>query len=80
MKLIDALADWLADRFHARNQLRLGILLVLASVPLYAYLPFSGEPPIIYFMSAAALTISGITTVVAAEVLLHQEEGPVSGR
>ncbi len=74
IRLLDSLGNWLADRFGARNQLRLGILCVLGSIPLYAYLPFSGEPPIIYVMSALALTLSGMTMVFAAEILMKEEE------
>lgn len=69
MKLLDRIADWLQDVLGARAQLRLGVALVLLSLPLYVYLPFSGEPPLIYLMSALALTLSGISIVVAAEVL-----------
>jgi hypothetical protein len=58
----------------AQNQLRLGILLVLASIPLYLYAPFSGEPLLIYLMSAAALTLTGVGIVVSAEVLKNQED------
>jgi hypothetical protein len=73
------MAEWLADKMGARNQLRLGILLVLASVPLYLYAPFSGEPIFIYLMSALALTLTGVGIVVSAEVLMNQEEDEDGG-
>lgn len=73
-KPIDWLARWLGDHMTAHNQLRLGILLVLGSLPLYGYAPFSGEPPIIYVMSALALTLTGVGIVVGAEVLTNQED------
>ena len=73
-KPIDAMAGWLGRVMGARNQLRLGIVLCLLSLPLYAYLPLSGEPPIIYAMSAIALTLTGIGIVVSAQVLVKQEE------
>ncbi len=68
------MAGWLGARMGAQNQLRLGILLVLASIPLYLYAPFSGEPLLIYLMSAAALTLTGVGIVVSAEVLKNQED------
>lgn len=75
MKATDAIADWLVHCLNARAQLRFGVWLVLGSVPLYVYAPFSGEPPIIYLMSAAAITLTGIGTVISAEVLEEEENG-----
>ena len=71
---IDRMAAWLGDHLDAHWQLRIGILLVLTSIPLYVYLPFSGEPPIIYAMSAVAITLTGVSIVVGAEVLTNQED------
>lgn len=71
---IDCMARWLGRNMGAENQLRLGILLVILSLPLYGYAPFSGEPLLIYLMSALALTLTGIGIVVGAQVLLKQEE------
>ncbi len=71
---IDALAGWVGDKLTAKHQMRMGILLVLVSLFLYVYLPFSGEPPVIYLMSAFAITITGVTVVMAAEVLVNQED------
>lgn len=73
MRLIDAVADWLRDGLGARAQLRLGVLLTFGTLPMYAWLPFSGEPPAVYAMSTAALTLSGIGIVVGAEVLEKNE-------
>lgn len=73
-RLVDAIATWLGSRLTAHAQLRLGILMVLASIPLAIYGPFSGEPLVIYEMSALALTIAGVGVVVTAEVLLNQEK------
>lgn len=69
LRALDRIAYWLRDGFGPQAQLRMGICLVLLSLPFYAYLPFSGEPPVIYFLSVAALTMTGITIVVAAENL-----------
>lgn len=71
---VDWLAEWLTDRFTPRNQLRLGIVLFLASLPLLAYTPWTSEPKMVYAMSAVAITLTGVTIVFAAEVLLRQEE------
>lgn len=76
---IDRLATWLRHSLGYQAQLRLGIVIVLASLPLYLYAPFSGEPPLIYLMSAGALTLSGIGIVVAAEAAKEaSKEGDAS--
>lgn len=74
LRATDAIADWLVHELDARAQLRFGVWLVLGSLPLYVYVLWSHEPPLIYLMSAAALTLTGIGTVVSAEVL-EQTEG-----
>lgn len=71
---IDLLGHWLGRVLNARNQLRLGILCVLASLPLAVYGPMSGEPVLIYEMSAIALTLTGIGLVLTAVLLFKQEE------
>lgn len=75
MRATDAIANWLVHCLDARHQLRFGVWLVLGSIPIYVYCPFSGEPPIIYLMSAAAITLTGIGTVISAEVLEQGEDG-----
>lgn len=74
MRLLDKIAEWIVVKLDAKAQLHFGVLLVLLSIPFYVYLPFSGEPPVVYFMSAMALTVSGLAFVVGAEVLLNQEK------
>jgi hypothetical protein len=76
---IDFLARWLADVLGAQNQLRLGILCVLASIPLAIYGFWSNEQFVIYEMSALALTLAGAGIVVGAQVLLRQENERVDG-
>lgn len=71
--LLDCMADWLAEHLGPQNQLRLGILLVWLSLPLYIYAPFTSEPLLVYLMSAVAITLTGATLVVSAEVLKEQE-------
>jgi ABC-type multidrug transport system permease subunit len=70
---IDKIADWLVEELDARAQLRGGVIIFLASFVFYAYMPFSGEPPVIYFMSGLALTLTGIGIVLNGEILEKQE-------
>jgi len=71
---VDWLAGWLCRHMNAGNQLRLGIVCVAVSLPLWVYGPFSGEPLLIYLMSAAALTLTGVGLVIGAQVMHLQEE------
>jgi len=73
MNLLDRIADWLIHELDARAQLRMGVALCLLSLPLYAYAPFSGEPMLIYLMSAGALTLTGVGIVLGGEVLEQTE-------
>lgn len=43
-RLVDGIADWLRHSLGAQAQLRLGVLMVLGSLPLAVYGPWSGEP------------------------------------
>ena len=74
LRPLDWMAEWLGDHLSPQAQLRVGIGCVLASLPFYAYWPVSGEKPGVYFMSALALSLSGIAFVVGAEVLMAQEK------
>jgi hypothetical protein len=68
---IDAFADWLRHSLGFRAQLRIGVLLMLCSLPFLAYMPvavMSGEPPVIYLMSWLALFIAGLGLIITAEV------------
>ncbi len=73
-KPIDWLGNWLGNFLTAKNQLRLGIICVLVSLPLAGYGPFSGEQLLIYEMSALALTLTGVGLVLTAVLLLKQDE------
>jgi hypothetical protein len=75
IRVLDAIADWLMDVLSARVQLRAGVLLVLLSIPLFVYAPFSGEPLLIYLMSALAISLTGVSIVLGAEVLEQTEDG-----
>jgi len=66
LRLLDAIAERIL-RMHMITQMRLGVALTLLSIPFYVYMPFSGEPPVVYFLSAMALTLTGITIIFAAQ-------------
>lgn len=72
---VDAIAQWILDNFTPRNQLRLGVIMVLIGVAYFAYMPFADEQPAIYTMSAFALIFAGVATVCAVETLIEQK-GP----
>lgn len=76
MRVIDRIADWLRDSLGARQQLRFGIITVIASVlwTVFALL-FTDEPPNVVAMSGVALVLTGVTWVVAAQGLEQMEEG-----
>lgn len=70
-KPIDVTSDWLRHSFGPKAQLRMGVIMVLMGIAGTIYLPWSGEPPIIYIMSALALIFAGIGVVVSAETLIE---------
>lgn len=65
-KFIDAIGGYIQRRASVKNQVRLGVIMSLASLPLVVIGFFRSEPFIIYQMSAAALLFTGLSTVVAA--------------
>jgi cytosine/uracil/thiamine/allantoin permease len=73
-KPIDKIGQWILEEVDAEVQLRLGVILTLISIPFYPYMIWSGEPPVIYFLSVLAVTLSGIALVIGAQVLVRQEE------
>lgn len=70
---IDAIGMWIIDEFDVQKQIRMGVLLFLGSLPFYPYMFFSGEPPVIYFLSVLAVTLTGIGILLALQVLVHQK-------
>ena len=71
---VDAIADWLLHSLGARQQLRLGVLLTLGSIPFLVYGFWTDEPFLVYQMSALALLLTGIGIVVGAQVLEQTED------
>jgi hypothetical protein len=71
---IDAIGDWIVNEFDSKKQMRLGVILFLGSIPFYPYLFWSGEPPVIYFLSVLAVTLTGLGILVGLQVLVKQEQ------
>lgn len=74
MRVLDAIGDWLRHTFGVQAQLRMGVLMVLASLPLIVHGFFTSEPFLVYEMSAFALLFAGIGVVVTAETLAEVAE------
>jgi hypothetical protein len=73
-RYIDAIGEYLLQELDARVQLRFGVILTLLSIPFYPYLFWSGEPPVIYFLSVLAVTLSGLALIIGAQALVHLED------
>lgn len=71
---IDKIGEWILEEVDAKVQLRMGVLLTLGSLPFYPYMIWSGEPPVIYFLSVEAATLSGLGLIIGAQVLVRTEE------
>lgn len=67
VRVLDVIGAWIARVFGpVKMQVRVGVACVLGSIPLAVYGPWSGEQFLIYEMSAAALTITGVGIIIAA--------------
>ncbi len=73
---VDAIAEWLQHGIDTEIQQRFAVLVVLFSIPLFAYGFFAGEPLLVYLMSAFALTLTGITWLTGLQSKRAAEEGP----
>ena len=71
---IDTVGNWIVNEFSTQAQLRLGVILFLGSLPFYPYMLWSGEPPVIYFLSVLAVTLTGLGILVSLQVLVRQEK------
>jgi nucleoside recognition membrane protein YjiH len=70
---LDAIAEWV-QRMPIKVQERVAVMAILISLCLFIYMPFAGEPPIIYAMSAFALVFSGVTGLWALESQRKKKE------
>lgn len=73
-RLLDRQADWLRHTFGVQAQLRLGVLLFDASIPLFITGFFVDEPFLVYQMSAGALNLGGLGLIITAETLAEVAE------
>lgn len=71
--LVDKIGLWIVHEFDALHQLRLGVVLTFSSIPFYPYMFWSGEPPVIYFLSVVAVTLTGLGLIVGTQILYNQE-------
>lgn len=58
--LLGRQAEWLQNVLDTELQQRIALLCIYISIPLALYGPFSDEQLVIYEMSAAALTLTGL--------------------
>lgn len=72
-KPVDAAGYWIATWWTPAKQVRTGVVLTLGSALMFLYLPFSGEPPVIYIMSAFALLFGGLGIIVTAVLAIHED-------
>lgn len=72
-KPVDKVGLWIVHEFDALHQLRLGVVLTFLSIPFYPYMLWSGEPPVIYFLSVVAVTLTGLGLIVGTQILYNQE-------
>ena len=71
MSLLVRFLDWVADKgtdlMNPQTMRRMSAAMLLVSIATLVFLPFSGEPPIIYFMSSAALLFTALLALGEAE-------------
>lgn len=72
-KPVDWLGYKLAKWWTPQLQVRTGTVLTILGVLLLVYTPLSGEPPLIYFMSALALIIGGLSVLVTAVLAVAED-------
>jgi hypothetical protein len=80
IRFLDWLGDLVAVRCTPRVQRRIGVIMCLLSLPLFAVGFVVDEPFVVYQMSAGALLFAGLSTVVAAVPSTETDESrdPVS--
>lgn len=72
-KPIDRLGYAIAKWWSPRLQVRTGVMLTLTGLGLVPYVVWSGEPPVIYEMSALALIFGGLGVIVTAVLALKED-------
>jgi hypothetical protein len=71
---IDAIANWIQHELDTVVQQRVAVLLIFASIGLIIYGFWTDEPPLIYQMSALALTLTALGILVGLEGVRTVEE------
>lgn len=70
--------DWQVEKSNQwmtpKRTSYLAIIMLDISVLTFFYAPFSGEPPVIYLMSALALMFAAILAIVEAERWSEEQE------
>lgn len=70
---IDVIGYKIATVWTPPWQVRTGVVLTLGGVVLIPYVFLSGEPPVIYLMSAGALILGGLGVVVTAVLAVRED-------
>lgn len=76
LRVLDSIAEWIQDGVDLRVQQRIAVLVILLSLVLIPYGPYSGEPLLVYEMSALALTLTGITWLASLVAARKADEAP----
>lgn len=71
---VDAVGHAVVQWWSPLRQVRTGVLVTAVGLALIGYLPFSGEPPLIYLMSAVALVLAGLGILVTAVLALKEDD------
>ncbi len=69
-----AQAKWLAKKLNGEHQMVLGVICTDIGALMFLPLPFSGEPPLIYAMSAGALLYGGLGFIASGQAILEVEQ------
>lgn len=77
-RCIDWVAKWGTYFMNPQTMRRMSAVMLIVSVATLVYLPFSGEPPVIYGMSSLALLFTALLALGEAErwTKEHPEEDP----
>lgn len=67
LKFLEWVADKGTDIMNPKTMRIVSAAMLLISIATLIYLPFSGEPPVIYFMSSAALVYTALLALGEAE-------------
>lgn len=72
-KPIDEVGYWIHQKWTPELQIRTGTLMTIVGVVLVPIGPFTGEPLLVYEMSAAALIVGGLGVLITAMLAVKQD-------